>query len=120
MSKNNSNKNNLQQARKQSGLERKQVSFLLNKKSIDEISLYEKGVHLPNLRTALMLEAIYQMPIKLMFQALFEECRDKITEMKQHHPQLFPDDNWYPGHSEQLMREEFCFYSQILQSSIPI
>jgi transcriptional regulator with XRE-family HTH domain len=113
-------KNNLWQARKRSGLARKQIAALLGHKSNDEISRYEKEVYLPSLKTALKLEIIYQMPIRLLFQPLFEECRSEISAIRQQHPQLLSGDNsWFPDHAERLKHEEFCFYAQILKSHVP-
>lgn len=112
-------RNNLRQARKRRGLERKQVAFLLERKSTDEISRYEKGEYLPSLRTALLLEAIYQMPIRLLFQAMFDEYRTEILRKTQEHPHLFPDNRWFPKHADQLRQEEYCFFSELLRRHIP-
>lgn len=112
-------KNDLRQIRKRCGLDRKQIALLLSHKWTSEISKYEQGVHLPNLETALQLEAIYHMPIKLMFPSLFERIKKDIAQKKEQHPQLFPDKNWFPKNAEQLEAEEFCFYANILKSRIP-
>lgn len=112
-------KNNLWQARERSGLERKQVAFLLKQKSTDEISRYERGIYLPNVRTALKLETIYQMPIRLLFQSLFEQFRREIAEAKEQHAPLLPNNNRFPKHLEQLKQEEFCFYSELLKTRVP-
>ena len=61
------NKNRLWLARKQSGLEQKQVARLLNYKTTDQISRYERGERLPSLTTALKLEIIYQAPVGVLF-----------------------------------------------------
>lgn len=111
--------NNLWQARKRAGLERKQVAFLLSKKSTDEISRYERGKYLPNLKTALKLEIIYQLPIRLLFQDLSEQLRTEIDEIKEKHIHLLPNTNWFPKSSEQLKQEEFCFYAELLTKHIP-
>lgn len=112
-------KNNLWQARKRSGLALKQIAVLLGYKAGYKISRYEKEVYQPSLKTALSLEIIYQMPVRLLFQPLFEESRREITATKQQHEQLFAGVNWFPDHAEQLKQEEVCFYGQLLQSRVP-
>lgn len=116
---NNTTKNNLWQARQRSGFERKQIAVLLSRKVADEISRYEKGINLPNLKNALKLEIIYQMPIRLLFQPLFEQCRREISAIRQQQAQQIPDNNWFPNNAEQLKQEEFCFYSELLKTHIP-
>lgn len=111
--------NNLWQARQRGGLERKQVAFLLSKKSIDEISRYERGMYLPSLKIALKLEIIYQTPVRLLFQKLFEQCRSEISEVRQRHSQRFPDNRWFIKNPEQLRHEEFCFYGELLKNHVP-
>ena len=111
--------NNLWQARKRAGLERKQVAFLLSIKSSDMISRYESGKHIPTLKTALKLEIIYQVPVRLLFQGLFEELRAEINEIKRKHQSLLPKEDWFPKSSEQLKQEEFCFYTEILKNHVP-
>jgi alpha-ketoglutarate-dependent taurine dioxygenase len=59
------------------------------------------------------------MPIRLLFQPLFEESRREISEIKQQHAQMFARVDWFPDHAEQLKHEEFCFYGQLLQSRVP-
>ncbi len=116
---NNTIKNNLWRARQRSGFERKQIAFLLSRKVADEISRYEKGINLPNLKNALKLEIIYQTPIRLLFQDLFEQSRNEIGEIRERHAHLFPDNRWFPKPSDQLTQEEFCFYAELLKSRVP-
>lgn len=117
--KNFKHKNNLLQARRRCCLEPKQVAFLLAKKSADELYRYENGVYFPNLPTALKLEAIYQTPVRLLFQDLFEELKADVDEKRKSHQHLFPERAWFPNHAEHLSREESCFYAKILQSRFP-
>ncbi len=112
-------KNNLWQARKRSGLARKQISLLLGHKSPDEISRYEKEVYLPSLKTALKLEIIYQMPVHLLFQSLYEQSRREISAIKLEHEHLFAGSEASPDRAEQLKSEETCFYGQLLKSHVP-
>ncbi len=111
--------NNLWQARKRSHLERKQVSFLLSKKSNDELSLYERGLYVPNLQTAIKLELIYHTPVKLLFQNLFTQCRKEIQERKREGGKPLNKVSWFPTHAEKLTQEEFCFYTELLKNHVP-
>ena len=97
------NQNNLRRYRNRSGLEQKQVAFLLNQRSTDEVSRYETGVYRPN----------------LIYHRLFEYCQIEIAELKRQHPQALPDPGWFPPNQEQLKQEEFCFYGEILKGTIP-
>ena len=110
--------NGLWQARQRAGLERKQVAFLLAKKSTDELARYEQGLYPPNLKTALKLEIIYQTPLHLLFRELFEQLRVEIDEAKRQQPQLLPNKTWFPKSVEQLKQEEFCFYAELLKSRL--
>jgi hypothetical protein len=112
-------KNNLSRYRKRIGIEKKKISFLLDNKSDDPLSRYEKGQHLPSLRTALMLEVIYRIPIRLLYYQLFEHCQREVAERLRQHPQLLPDLNQFPSRPEQLKHEEFCFYANLLKDQIP-
>lgn len=111
--------NNLWKARQRAGLETKQVALLLSKKLPDEISRYERGINLPNLKTALKLEIVYQMPLRLLFAELFENLRVEVDEILRKNKQLFQGDIWFPKSAEQLKQEEFCFYADLLKSGIP-
>lgn len=108
--------NNLWQSRQRTGLERKQVAALADK-TADEISRYERGAYQPNLKTALKLEIIYRMPVRLLFQELFRQLEREIGSRRKRHP--FPDNNWFPPHIEQLNDEQFCFYAELLKNRIP-
>lgn len=92
---------------------------MLSKKSTDEISRYERGIYPPNLKTALKLEIIYQMPLRLLFAELFEELLQEVNEARRKHPQLLPQAGWFPKPAEQLRQEEFCFYAELLKTRIP-
>jgi len=111
--------NNLWQSRRRAGLERKQVSFLLSKNTTDELSHYERGDYLPNLKTALELEIIYKMPIRLLFHQLFGELEAKINRLKAENHLLITNFDWLPTSAQQLEQEEPCFYTKLLKSHIP-
>ena len=71
-------KNHLLLIRKKTGLEQKQVAALLGHKTADQISRFERGAKLPNLKTALKLGIIYQLPIRVLFYEYFEACFDEL------------------------------------------
>lgn len=118
-SNNHTGANNLWRARNRAGYDRKQASFLLGKSTSDEISRYERGLYPPNLPTALKLEIIYRMPVRLLFGELFERLRTEIEQLKRRNKSLFPADYWFPKSAEQLRQEEFCFYTDLVQDHAP-
>jgi hypothetical protein len=112
-------KNNLLEARRRAGLEPKQVSFLLNKKTTDELHMYERGDRLPLLETLFRLAIIYATPPHFLYQAKFQELKKKITKKRKKHPHLFPERAWFPPNAESLKQEEHCFYAEILKTRVP-
>lgn len=70
--------NQLSLVRKKIGLGQKQIAALLNHKTIDQISRYERGARLPSLKTALKLQIIYHLPISALFQGYYKKCLDEI------------------------------------------
>ena len=72
--------NRLWLARKRRVLQQKQVARLLDHKTIDQISRYENGNRIPTLETALKLEIIYGIPLRLLFTGLYNELRDAIQK----------------------------------------
>ncbi|MDQ3802268.1 MAG: helix-turn-helix domain-containing protein [Acidobacteriota bacterium] len=70
--------NRLWLARKRRALRQKQVASLLNHHTTDQISRYEKGLRLPQLETALRLEIIYGMPLRVLFKDLYEQLERDI------------------------------------------
>lgn len=74
----NINSNRLWLARKRSGYEQKQIAKLLTQKSVNQISRYELGLNMPSLKTALKLSIIYKLPVRVLFQKYYRECRDEL------------------------------------------
>jgi transcriptional regulator with XRE-family HTH domain len=72
--------NRLWVARKRRGLEQKQVAYLLGQPGIDQISHYEQGSRLPSLTTALRLEVIYGLPVRLLFKDLYTQVEDETWQ----------------------------------------
>ena len=71
--------NRLWLARKRRSLGQKQVALLIEK-TVDELSRYERGIHLPELQTLLALEIVYGTPLRLLFRELYEQIRAQIAE----------------------------------------
>lgn len=112
-------KNNLRQYRKRAGLGQKQLAYLLGRKSSNGISAYENDIQNPSLMTALKFEIIYQTPVRLLYQELFEECRNDIEMLKKSSSGILPDRLWFPGHAERLLGEQFCYYSELIKDHTP-
>jgi transcriptional regulator with XRE-family HTH domain len=112
-------KNDLKRARKRAGLDLKQAAFLLSKEHVSDLIRYEKGLVKPGLATALKFEIVYQRPIRVLFQDLYEHNKREVTQLKESHLGLFPNNYWFPEHFEQLEQEEHCFYSQMLKTGNP-
>ena len=105
--------NRLWLARKRVGLGQKQVAYLLNLKTVDQISRYEKKIRVPALETALKLEIIYGLPLRILFKDLFDDLQRDISERVQKNAAL---KRLY----EELSTEapgEFCGYSELLKSA---
>ena len=76
-------KNNLFLMRKKIGLEQKQVALFLGHKTTNQISRYERGVKLPNLKTAFKLGIIYRLPIHVLLYGYYTDCLREITNRKE-------------------------------------
>src|ERR671932_984676 len=80
--------NLLWQIRKRRGLEQKQVAYLLNHHTPDQVSRYELGTRLPTLEIALLLEMIYGAPLRVLYKDLYEQLQTKLRTRFEHIPQL--------------------------------
>jgi len=73
-------KNQLAWFRQKRALELKQVAVLLGHKGLQQISRYENGVKIPNLKTALKLAQIYRIPIRILLDGYYETCLSEIRQ----------------------------------------
>ena len=77
--------NRLWSARKRCRLRQKQVARLLGK-TIQEVSRYEHGSRLPELRTLLALEVVYGKPLRALFpeihKRVLKELGTRLTDQK--------------------------------------
>lgn len=107
----------LRQARQRSGLSQKTVAFLLGRKFTDEISRYESGQRIPTLQTALKLEIIYRVPVRLLFYGTYQNCHWHIRERSGKFGETSPADMLSTESlTEKLKQEEYCTYSELLQT----
>ena len=107
--------NRLWLARKHRHLGQKQVAYLLGHKTPDLVSRYEKGAKLPNLQTALMLEIIYGIPVRMLFKEHFESLQTKVHER-------IKTNETISGIFGSLLTEDqelrkFCAYEEMLKAS---
>jgi DNA-binding XRE family transcriptional regulator len=106
----------LWQARKRSGLAQKNVSFLLNQKSTNNLSLYESGQRNPNLLIALKLEVIYRVPVRILFHNLYWRAIWQVRERGQKHDEDFADEKIdFSTLEKQLQHGDYCTYSDLLK-----
>lgn len=75
-------KNRLALVRKRRSIVRKEVAALLGQKTTDQLSRYERGVTIPNLKTALKLGIIYKIPIRQLLDGYYEACRNEIKRQE--------------------------------------
>jgi transcriptional regulator with XRE-family HTH domain len=108
--------NRLWRARKRRGLAQKQVAYLIEK-TIDEVSRYERGIHLPELQTLLALEIIYGTPLRLLFQELSEQIRAQIIQRIESRESLRPKYEALLENSD--LEQEYCSYEETLKLSDP-
>jgi transcriptional regulator with XRE-family HTH domain len=108
--------NHLWQVRKRRGLEQKQVAYLLNHHTPDQVSRYELGTRLPTLETALLLEMIYGAPLRVLYKDLYERLQAVMKGRLERVPQLH--ERLAEFLSEDRVRE-YCAYLDLIQLGQP-
>ena len=109
--------NRLWLIRKRCGLRQKQVAALLNHRTIDQISRYEKSLRIPNLETALKLEIIYGTPLRMLFKHLYEQLQEEIRQKIESNYSLKQSHG--TTQREEDGERDYCTYSDILGSPFP-
>lgn len=104
-------KNNLFLLRKKIGLEQKQVALFLGHKTTNQISRYERGTKLPNLKTALKLEIIYRLPVNILFYGYYADCLREITKQKE----ILSEDVLKFTNSASFGELEYCAFAEKLK-----
>lgn len=107
-------RNQLWLARKRLGLGQKQVSYLLNHKTTDQVSRYEKGERLPGLKLLLQLEIIYGVPPRVLYRDYYEQLQAEITERA--YPLQTLSGAYALPLTEPKLFAEFCAYEELLQN----
>src|SRR5439155_10104206 len=70
--------NYLKASRKRTGLSQADVAYLLGVRSGTKISRYERFSRVPNLETALALEALYHLPVADLFAGIADDAADEV------------------------------------------
>lgn len=105
--------NRLWLSRKRRSFRQKQVAYILNHHTADQVSRYEKGTRIPTLETALMLEIIYKAPLRVLFNELYDELQNEVRQKVESNPSL--------KHIAEEMRQlksgsqqNFCTYEDVI------
>lgn len=104
--------NRLWLARKRRGLEQKQVTYLLDHQTIDQLSRYEQGARLPSLENALKLEIIYRVPLRFLYQELFAKLEDEVWQRISLNPVLHK--RFGNRTAQEAGLSEYCAYAELL------
>ncbi|MGB9178346.1 MAG: helix-turn-helix transcriptional regulator [Pyrinomonadaceae bacterium] len=108
--------NRLWQTRKRRGLEQKQVAYLLNHHTPDQVSRYELGTRQPTLETALLLEMIYGVPLRTLYKDLYERLQVELRARFECIPHL-------QGRLAEFLTDdgvrEYCAYHDLIQTAQP-
>ena len=108
--------NRLWQIRKRRGLEQKQVAYLLNHNTADQVSRYELGTRLPTLEIALLLEMIYGAPLRILYKDLYERLQAELRGRIERVPRL--GERLAEFLSEDAIRE-YCAYGDLIRTGNP-
>src|SRR5262249_32658063 len=104
-------------ARKRLGLGQKHVAYLLNHKTTDQISRYEKGWRFPGLKILLQLEIIYGVPARILFSGLHEELRLGIEARVKTSKAI--SDAYTASPSQAGSFPRFCYCEELLRNPDP-
>ncbi len=66
--------------RERLGLTRLHTARLLGLRDTTILSRIERGHHLPNLKTALKLAALYRVPVEFLYPGLYKAYREDIRQ----------------------------------------
>lgn len=104
--------NRLWLARKRRGLEQKQVTYLLDHKSIDQLSRYEQGARLPSLENALKLEIIYGVPLRFLYKEISAKLEDEVWQRISLNPALHK--RFGNRAAQEAGLSEYCAYAELI------
>jgi transcriptional regulator with XRE-family HTH domain len=106
-------RNQLWLARKRLGLGQKQVAYLLQHKTNDQVSRYEKGERMPGLKLLLQFEIIYGVPPRVLYRDYYEQLQAEIIA-RANSLQTLSHVYTLPL-AEPRLFSEFCSYEELLQ-----
>ena len=108
--------NLLWQTRKRRGLEQKQVAYLLNHHTPDQVSRYELGTRLPTLEIALLLEMIYGAPLRILYKDLYDRLQGEMRGRLERVPQMA---GRLPEFLHRDSIREYCAYGDLIRTTDP-
>jgi transcriptional regulator with XRE-family HTH domain len=108
--------NRLRLFRRRRLLALKQVAALLGHRSTQQLSRYEKGKLVPNLKTALKLAAIYGIPVRTMLDGYYEACLGEIRREK--HSIEISDQLEQYASSKDIALFDNCSYERKLDADV--
>lgn len=104
-------KNRLAEIRKQRGLGQRQVATLLGHPEVTELVRLERGVTIPDLRCALKLAQIYELPVRVMLDDYYDACREEVRRQESLITSTGPTTK-----QKESADSEYCTYEQRLKS----
>lgn len=108
--------NQLWLARKRVGLGQKQIAYLLNHKTTDQISRYEKGERMPGLKLLLEFEIIYGVPPRVLYRDHYEQLQTHITQRVYTLKSL--SSSYALPSAEPKLFFDFCAHEELLQNPL--
>lgn len=114
--KQNKPRNQLWLVRKRLGLGQKHVAYLLNHKTTDQVSRYEKGWRIPGLRMLLQLEIIYGVPARLLYREWFSELQAEIAARAKTVKAI--SGAYTQSDNDTNFLTEFCMHEELLRSAV--
>jgi transcriptional regulator with XRE-family HTH domain len=106
-------KSHLAEIRKSKELAKKHVASLLGHSNTTQISQFEQGMKVPDLKTALKLAQIYNMPIRVLLDEYYLSCRREIEQEKR---KLNSEPNNEKAGDTESSDVDFCSYDRLLTS----
>lgn len=102
--------NRLWLARKRLGYEQKQIAPLLGHRAVSQISFWESGHRVPNLKTALKFSILYRLPVRVLFHTYYERCREELISLAKQ------DGREYGFNVDLTEPTDYCSYIELMRS----
>lgn len=97
--------------RKRLGYEQKQIAVLLGQNSIHQICRYETGQRIPSLKVAIKLAVLYRLPLQVLFEDYFRQCREELKNRLKNSGLAGKTD------LEKAQNTDYCSYLELINSS---